>query len=358
VAVAPSTIAAEQASPALPELTPGRAFTAWQADPYALALVLLLGGLYAWGVLRLVRRGERWSAVRTAAFAVVGLGTIVVGTMSFLVVYGKVLFWPVGVQNLLLDLIAPLGLALGDPLSLAYRVLPARAGDRLHRVMRGPLVRLLTFPAVSTALVLASELCIYFTPYLPAALRNDHVHQLMYLQLLVVGSLFVLPMLTREELLPGWCGPPLRALFVFLDGLVDAVPGVVILTSGTLIAGGWYGQQHRGWGPSAQRDQQIGGGLMLTIAELIGVPFLIAVFVDWVRSERARTAELDRALDRALIAVPVPAQKQAKGQAGGQHGQTQGAAPRPAAAPELTRPWWETDQGEVGERFRQGRGAR
>ena len=46
--------------------------------------------------------------------------------MSALAVYSRVLFWPAAVQNILLDLIAPLGLALGDPLTLASRALPER----------------------------------------------------------------------------------------------------------------------------------------------------------------------------------------------------------------------------------------
>ncbi|KJY43872.1 hypothetical protein VR41_01130 [Streptomyces sp. NRRL B-1568] len=329
----------------LPELTSGRILGTWQADPFGLALIAVLGGLYAWGVISLRRRGERWPAGRTAAFAVLGLGMTAVATMSSLAVYDRVLFWPAAVQNITLDLLAPLGLALGDPLSLARRALPARAGERLSRALRGRLVRLLTFPLVSTVLVLASELCIYFTPYFETALRHEAVHRLMYLQLLLTGCLFVLPMLSREDMLPAWCNHPLRALFVFLDGLVDAVPGIVVMTSGTLIAGGWYGAQHRGWGPAPDRDQVLGGGLMLAIAELVGLPFLIAVFAEWVRAERMRTAELDRRLDRES-AQPHP---------------TVPAAPTAPAAPavsaELARPWWETDQGVVGERYRRQRGA-
>ncbi|MGW7576721.1 cytochrome c oxidase assembly protein [Streptomyces sp. NPDC054765] len=339
-------------SAGLPAATAGRLAGSWQLDPYALTLVLLLGGLYAWGVARLARRGERWPAARTVAFAGLGLGAIVVATMSGLAVYDHELFWPAAVQNIVLDLIAPLGLALGDPLSLALRALPEGrpAARRLRAALCGPVLRLLTFPLVSTVLVLSSELAIYFTPYFPTALRHGPLHELMYFQLLVTGSLFVLPMLTRAELLPAWCSHPVRALLVLLDGLVDAVPGIVVMTSGTLIAGGWYTAQHRPWDPSPQQDQMIGGGLMLTIAELVGLPFLIAVFVEWVRSERTRTTALDARLDRELAtAVGAPS--------GGAGAAVSGGPAEPAAPqPELTRPWWETDQGAVGERFRRGGG--
>lgn len=317
---------------ALPELTVSTFLDAWQLDVVALAAVILLGGLYAAGVLRHRRGGGHWPAARTAAFMVLGLGAIVVATMSGLAVYGRVLFWPAAVQNIVLDLIAPLGLALGDPLALAAPDGP------LHGVLTGRVVRLLTYPLVSSAAVLGSELTIYFTPYFETAMRHDAVHQLMHLQLLLTGCLFVLPMLTHQELLPRWCTHPVRAALVFLDGLFDSLPGIVVMTSGTLVAGNWYAAQPRTWGPSPKQDQLIGGGLMLTLAELVGLPFLIAVFAQWWRTDRAKTVELDARLDRELLAAAP-------------------AAPAPAnasapAVPEMTRPWWETESGEVGNRMR------
>src|ERR1700744_392690 len=95
----------------LPELTPARALGSWQLDVPALILIALLGGLYGWGVLRVRRAGGTWSPGRTLAFTLLGLGGLAVATMSSLAVYDHVLFWPAAVQNVLLDLITPLGLA-------------------------------------------------------------------------------------------------------------------------------------------------------------------------------------------------------------------------------------------------------
>ncbi|MFG2719042.1 cytochrome c oxidase assembly protein [Streptomyces sp. NPDC048416] len=325
----------ENAAGGLPELTTGRLLSVWEPDAAALALIVVLAALYAWGVLRLRRRGERWPPARTATFALLGLGALAVATMSALAVYDTELFWPAAVQNVLLDLIAPLGLALGDPLRLAVRALPERGASRLKGAMAGRLVRFFTFPLVSTALVLASELCIYFTPYFETALRHSALHELMYLQLLLAGSLFVLPMLTGEEALPAWCNHPVRAALVFLDGLIDAVPGIVVMTHSTLIAGAWYLHHAPAWAPDVERDQQLGGGAMVTIAELVSLPFLLAILVQWSRADRVQRVVLDRRLDAELApAAPVEG--------------------RPEDA-ELVRPWWETDGGTVGQRMRQGR---
>ncbi|MGW1208849.1 cytochrome c oxidase assembly protein [Streptomyces sp. NPDC002499] len=313
----------------LPELTAGRLLSSWRPDVPALLLVVLLGGLYAAGVLRLARRGEHWPLARTAAFALLGLGTLTAATMSGLAVYDRVLFWPAAVQNVLLDLVAPIGLALGDPLGLALRALPAGPAGRLRRTMTGRVVRLLTFPLVSTALVLATELTVYFTPYFATALRYGPLHDLMYLHLLLAGCLFVVPVLTGEETLPGWCTHPVRAALVFLDGIVDAVPGVVVMTHGTLIAGAWYLHHAPPWAPDVHHDQQVGGGAMISIAELVALPFLLAILVQWARTERARNVVLDRRLDTDLVPVAR------------------------TAGPDLVRPWWETEDSKVARRVRQ-----
>ncbi|MET7683888.1 cytochrome c oxidase assembly protein [Streptomyces sp. NPDC005423] len=321
-----------------PQLTTGRLFSAWEPDLPALLLVLLLGGLYAWGVVRLRRRGEPWPVPRVAAFALLGLGALVVATMSALAVYDRVLFWPAAVQNILLDLVAPLGLALGDPLGLAVRALPERRAERVRRAMTGRLVRLLTFPLVSTALVLTTELTVYFTPYFETALRVNWLHQLMYLHLLLAGSLFVVPVLTREETLPRWCTHPVRAALVFLDGIFDAVPGIVVMTHGTLIAGAWYLSHAPSWSPDVRHDQQVGGGAMVSIAELVALPFLLAILVQWARTDRAESVALDRRLETELVrAVPTA------------------SSPAGTPAPDLVRPWWETENSEVAQRIRQQR---
>ncbi|SEF66021.1 putative copper resistance protein D [Actinacidiphila yanglinensis] len=344
-----ATTAAAPGFQALPELTGSRFLGTWQLDGVALAAVLLLGAAYGYGVRRKLASGERWPLWRVAAFYVFGLGTLVFATMSALAVYDRVLFWPAAVQNILLDLFAPLGLALGDPIGLAA------PGSRLRRAFSSRPVRVLTYPLISSVLVLVSELTIYFTPYFPHALADGSVRQLMHLQLLLTGCLFVLPMLSRQELLPRWCSHPVRAILVFLDGLFDSVPGIVVMTSGTLVAGDWYRAHPRTWGPSVKGDQMLGGGLMLTLAEVVGLPFLLLVFMEWWRAEREKTAALDAALDReaALSAPATPRTAAPTVPAPG----TASSAPPPVAAepPTMTRPWWETDEGEVGMRMRNQR---
>lgn len=300
----------------LPRLTGQTALASWTIDPFALVLVVLAAGLYGRGILLARRNGRRWSIGRTCVFVAVGLGSIVLATMSMFAVYARVLFWPATTANIMLDLIAPIGLAVGDPIGLARLASSARGLDRLRRVLASRLLRFWTFPVVSSAAVLGSEMSIYFTGYFTAALAHPAIWQLMHLQLLVTGALFVVPMLTGQELLPRWCTPGLRVLLVFLDGLFDSVPGLLILFSRPLLAGAWYAAQIRNWGPSLRLDQQLAGGLLFTLAELVSLPFVIAVFVEWWRSERVSTAELDARLDAAE------------------------RRQKESDAPSMTQPWW------------------
>ena len=76
-----------------PQLTLSRAFTSWTLDAPALAFVLLLGGCYVAGIRRVNGGGQRWPAGRTVSFLGLGLGMLVIATMSWVGVYQNVLFW-------------------------------------------------------------------------------------------------------------------------------------------------------------------------------------------------------------------------------------------------------------------------
>ena len=81
-----------------PELTLTRALTEWTLDPWMLALVLILGG----GYLVTARRRPDWPLARRIWFLGLGLGLLVIATMSWVGVYQPVLFYVRAVQTVLL----------------------------------------------------------------------------------------------------------------------------------------------------------------------------------------------------------------------------------------------------------------
>lgn len=315
----------------LPLVTAGALFTRWQFDPVMAAFCLLLAAGYLTGVRRVLAAGGEWPARRTVLFLAGGVGGLAVFTMSGIAVYDRVLFWAAAIQYSLLLALVPVLLALGEPLALLLVALPPDAAERARRILHGRAVQVLTFPLVSAVLAVATQFALFFTPYFVASLRSNVLHELLYGQLLLTGCLFTLPIL-GAEVLPAWCTYPLRTLFAGVDGLLDAIPGIVVMTSSTVIAQRYYTGLHLPWLADLQNNQQIGGGLMMTIAEVIGLPFTAVLFVGWFRYDRATAAAADHELDaRAELGWPIA--PTAEGIASGE------------TDPDRMRPWWEVEAG-------------
>jgi cytochrome c oxidase assembly factor CtaG len=313
-----------------PELTPLRALTEWTLDPWALAFVLLLGGLYLAGVRRVRRAGELapggsglrrtspagcWPAGRVLAFCGLGLGFAVLATMSFVGVYQPVLFYVRSAQTILLLLVVPLFLALGRPLTLAIAALPG-LGSRLQAVIRSRASVVLTFPAVTTLALVAVPFVLYFSPWYAAGFGSTLVRELTYLALLVPGFVFFWTLLRIDPVPKAY--PYLVALWITGAEVVgDAILGLAVIADQSLIAGGYYHALARPWGPSVPSDQVIGGGVLWVLGDLVGLPFLAAQLIQMIREDESEAAVIDADLD---------AREAAQAGAAGED-----------------RPWWESD---------------
>jgi len=313
----------------LAPLTVGRFVGTWDFDPWTAVVCVVVLAAYLMGVRRVRRHGGSWPVVRIVSFAVLGLGVVVIATMSSLAVYSQVLLWPMALRVTLLLAIVPVGLGLGDPVGLVSAALSPAGAARWQGALRAWPVRLLTFPAVAPVLALATQLVVFYTGYVGAAQRHESVMRLLELQLVVTGCLFALPLL-GVEILPVWCTQPVRMAFAAVDGLLDAIPGIAVMTSSGLVAGGYYGTVARAWGPTRSWDQVIGGGLMLTVAEVVAIPFVAILFVAWIREDARHATEVDAALDVA---------------------DARRRALTPAdTEPDVERPWWEIDPGPLSDR--------
>jgi len=306
-----------------PELTLVRALTQWTLDPWALAFVLLLGGLYLSGVRRVRGSGTAWPLGRTVAFCGLGLGFCVIATMSWVGVYQPVLFYARSVQTILLLLVVPLFLALGRPLSLMIASLPG-PGARVEAAIRSRAARTLTFPAVTTMVLVLVPFVLYFTSWYAAGFHNVAVRELTGLALLGPGFVFFWTLLRVDPVPKAY--PYLVALWITGAEVVgDAVLGLAVLADHSLIAGAYYHALARPWGPSLATDQVLGGGTLWILGDIVGLPFLAAQLIQMIREDEADAAVIDAELDaRDAARAAAPAQE-ASGDAQGD------------------RPWWETD---------------
>ena len=296
-------------------LTPATLLTSWVFDPLGAALAVTLTCLYAVCLVRARRRGARWHWLRSVTFFILGIGSLVYATCGALAAYRTSLFWVAAIQAAVLSAVTPMGLALGDPITLAEKAMGDKGVGQVRRALSGSVARVLMFPLVSSLLAVGSLIAVFFTGFFTSSASSALVRDVLYVQLLVTGLLVVLPLL-GENMLPSWCTQPVRAVFAFVDGLLDAIPGILVMTAPGLLAPGVAGLISRRWGPEPAWDQKLGGGAMLAVAEVVGLPLLAAVFVSWVRADDADARQVDAVLDaRAAESVE----------------------------PGRERPWWETD---------------
>jgi cytochrome c oxidase assembly factor CtaG len=332
-----------------PELTVARAFTEWTFDPWMAALIVLLGGAYLVGV----RRVRDWPVARPIWFCGLGLGFLVIATMSWVGVYQSVLMYPRAVQTVLLVLVIPLFLALGRPLTLLATVFP-RTGARLTAVINCRPARILTFPAITTFALVAVPFVMYFTSWYTAVFHSTTVRELTYLVLMVPGFVFFWTLLRVDPVPKEYA----YAVSMWITGAAvigDAFFGVAVIADQNLIGASYFHALARPWGPTLATDQVIAGGVLWILGDLVGLPFLAAQLIHMMREDESDAARIDAELDAQqaqLEAARVPATPRdlATPQDSGQL-PTPGAPAAPADEDDLSdsdKPqepqlWWEAD---------------
>lgn len=280
----------------MPPWTPATLVTEAHLDSWLAVALILVAGLYLYGVYRLRRRGDRWSPWRTLLFLGPGLGSIASVTLSGLAEYDTTLLSAHMVQHMVLTMIAPIFLALGAPVTLALRTLRRRPRRWLVFGLHSRYVRVLTFPLVSYAIFVVNPFALYFTGLYRLTLENDFLHEFVHLHFIVTGCLFFWPLVGHDPL-PGRWPYPARALLMLLSTPFHAVLGLTIMQSQTLFAGDWYPSLQLSWA-DPWADQELAGGILWAGGEIVSVAMMAVLFVQWMRNAEREAARVDRALDR------------------------------------------------------------
>jgi cytochrome c oxidase assembly factor CtaG len=303
-----------------PALTFGRAFTSWTLDPWSLAAILVLGGCYLAGVRQIRRGGQDWPAGRVVAFCLLGLGFAVIATMSFVGVYWHVLFYVRSVQTILLLLVVPLFLALGRPLTLIIQAVPG-PGRRLDAAIRSRAAKVATFPAITTLVLVVTPFVVYFTSWYAAGFTSVAVAQLTHLAFLLPGFVFFWTLLRVDPVPVAY--PYVVSLWITGAEVVgDAILGLSVVASNSLLGGAYYQALGRPWGPDLHTDQVLGGGVLWIFGDVVGLPFLAAQLIQMIREDEADATVIDAELDAQEVAQQA----------------------QEAAQPAGSRPWWESDE--------------
>jgi cytochrome c oxidase assembly factor CtaG len=314
-------------------------FTVWQFAPIVTSVVVILAGLYLWGVVRVARRhpARRWPAWRTGMF-LGGLAVVVLATESGIGVYDDVLFWDHMVQHLMLIMVAPPLFIFGQPITLLMHASRNPVHSWAKRFLRSRVASFLTWPVFGCVAYTVAVIGAHLTGFANLVQTNQAVHNAEHALFLVVGYLFFLPILGREPI--RWrLTYPVRFVILVLVMPVDTFTGLMLGygtagTPGVPVA-------HPAWAPPPVSDLHTGGAVMWIGGDAIMFGLMMLVFLMWSLDDRAETSghgwlEAARRASMASLVAAHPA-PQAAGAGGtdGTEGATDGASadagPAPAA---------------------------
>src|ERR1700683_3546098 len=164
-------------SQALPAFSLLQAVIRWQFAPVVTGFVVLAAGLYLWGVLRVRRRhpARPWPAWRTAMF-LGGLAVVVIATEAGIGSYDDVLFWDHMVQHLMLLMVAPPLLVVGQPATLLLHPSRKPVPTWAKKVLRSHVVTWITWPPFGVALYVGVIVGTHLTSFMNLVLANETVH--------------------------------------------------------------------------------------------------------------------------------------------------------------------------------------
>ncbi len=277
----------------------------WRVNILFLVLGIAAVSLYLFAWLRLRRRDDAWPVGRTVAW-VLGWAVIVFTTSSGIGRYSTASFSVHMILHMSLNMLGPILLVLGGPITLALRVAPAHRPDEpagLHEWINALLawrfVRNLYNPLLVWIGFVGSYWLLYFTNIFNLAMRYHWAHQLLDLHFVFIGYLFY-------SLVIGVDLPPRPLPHIGKLGLVfAAMPfhaffGVIVMTSSTVIAQQFYSYLNLPWMTNLKGDQYLGGGIAWAAGELPLLIVIIALVTQWAKQDARLATRTDRHLDAGL----------------------------------------------------------
>jgi cytochrome c oxidase assembly factor CtaG len=264
----------------LPPFGWGTVLGRWEFSPVVTVLAVALAVLYLEGAWRVARRhpARPWPWWRTAAF-LGGLAVIVLATESGIGSYDDVLFWDHMIQHLMLIMVAPVLLVIGQPVTLLMHASRNPVHTWVKRAVRSRVVTWLTWPPFGVAAYTLTIVGTHLTGLMHVVMTNQVLHDGEHALYLVVGYLFFLPLLGREPI--RWrISYPVRLLVLFLTMPVDTFTGLALGYSSTPMTG--MGPRPF-WAPSAISDLHSGGAVMWIGGDGIMFALMLVVFLAWSR---------------------------------------------------------------------------
>ncbi|MBV8931057.1 MAG: bifunctional copper resistance protein CopD/cytochrome c oxidase assembly protein, partial [Kutzneria sp.] len=263
----------------------------------------VLGAIgYLAGVRRLRRRGDSWPVGRAISW-VCGCAIVFVATSSGIGRYAPAMFSAHMGSHMMLNMLAPALLVLGGPVTLALRALPVAGADEpqgprewLLAVVHSPAARVLSHPVVALVLFVGSFYALYFSGLFDSALDHHWAHLAMNAHFILVGYLFYWPVIGVDPA-PRQLPPLGRLGIVFVSIPFHALFGVILMSMQTVIGQNFYRSLALPWVTDELADQRLGGGIAWASGEIPLLLVMLALLVQWARSDERAARRSDRKAD-------------------------------------------------------------
>jgi putative copper resistance protein D len=275
----------------------------WRFDLILGTAAIVLAGIYLAGVWRLHERGDAWPRGRVVAW-LCGTAVLLFATSSGVGRYMPAMFSVHMAAHMLLSMMVPVLLVLGAPVTLALRALPAARGEAppgprewLLAALHSRVSRILTNPIVATVIFVAGFYGLYFGGIFDVAVSSHAAHVAMNVHFLVTGYLFYWVVIGVDPT-PRPIPPLAKLAVVFASLPLHAFFGVVLMGTKSVLAGDFYRSLQLGWHADLLGDQRLGGGIAWSAGEVPLVLVLLALLIQWRRSDQRISTRMDRAADR------------------------------------------------------------
>ena len=274
----------------------------FRPDPLFFTASLIAAALYVIGYIRIRQAGITWPVMRLVSW-LGGISVIIWTTSSGISIYSQVSVGLHMTQHMVMTMLAPILLVMGAPATLALRAIkPARGNERGPRewlvwFLHSPITRVLTNPFYVFFVYVIGLYGLYMTP-LFGWLMGSHIgHVIMQAHFIISGYLFYWVLIgidPRPRPLPYWG----RLLMLLLALAVHGFFAVAMMMGSTPMAVEWYGVVRPDWVTDPLADTLLGGQITWGLGEIPALIVLIAIAVQWSRSDDREAKRKDRQADR------------------------------------------------------------
>jgi cytochrome c oxidase assembly factor CtaG/putative copper export protein len=282
-----------------PKPTWSRIFLSYEPNALIIGILVLMVALYIKGVVVLTKRGDKWPVGRTISFAL-GIAVIDFATSGGLGLYAHFSFSYHMIAHMLLGMVAPIGLVLGAPITLALRTLP-QGRTSSERGVRGTLLAALhsrvgvfyTNPIVALLIFDGSLFALYFTDLFASMMQSHIGHLFMTLHFLAAGFLFFSAVIGVDPN-PRKIPYLVQIVVLFTAMSIHAFFSVALMSTSTLIDGGYFASLQTPWLTDLLADQKLGGSVGWAMGEIPILIALAATFINWRREDSREANRIDR----------------------------------------------------------------